>query len=241
MNSTDLYSNGASEVFTFESGVERMMVDLEEIFYPRIAAFRPLLSVFANIAFVIIPIVFLVFASYILFVKKHRVLNKFKNPKNYIWYATFIVLYLMLSYVEYSFGYGLNLNLGRVILPCAAKFFGPCVGGVFAMIIYLVSCLQSTGSASFLGILTAAVSGMIYGLIFYRKRTRYSRCLGCKIVVGLFCNTFLSALALYNPAVDIVAVMVNSVITSIIMSPVSAAGIYLSFKLVRLIKKAYSV
>lgn len=242
MNSTDLYTDAATEAFTVESGIERMMTDLNDFICPKIVGVRPLLSVLASVSFIIIPIIFLIFVAFVFVYKKHSVINKFNQAKNYIWYASFVLAYCLLSNVGYSFGYGLDINLGKVVLPVAAKFFGPAVGGVFAILFYVVGVLIKGGAINVLNLMTAAISGMIYGLVFYRKKTRYTRCLGCKICVGLLCNSFLQVLVLYEPlSTDIVGIMSEGIISSVLIAPVSALGIFLAFKLVRLIKNAYSI
>lgn len=242
MNSTDLYADAAGGNLVPEGGIDRMITDLNLFMYPKIAAVRPLLAVLARLSFIIVPVIFLAFVAYVVFIKKHNILNKFTKTKNYIWYAGFLVLYLLLSGLKYDFGYGLGVNAGRVVLPVAAKFFGPVVGGIFGMLFYGISCLENGGGFSILSILIAAVSGIIYGIIFYRKKTRYTRCLGCKIFVGIFCNSFMSVIAMCDPAVtDLAEMIVNSTVASVIMSPISALGIYLAFRLIRLIKNAYSI
>lgn len=234
MNSTDLYADAAGGNLVPEGGIDRMITDLNLFMYPKIAAVRPLLAVLARLSFIIVPVIFLAFVAYVVFIKKHNILNKFTKTKNYIWYAGFLVLYLLLSGLKYDFGYGLGVNAGRVVLPV--------VGGIFGMLFYGISCLENGGGFSILSILIAAVSGIIYGIIFYRKKTRYTRCLGCKIFVGVFCNSFMSVIAMCDPAVtDLAEMIVNSTVASVIMSPISALGIYLAFRLIRLIKNAYSI
>lgn len=241
MNSTDLYTD-AAETFTLESGIERMMTDLNDFVCPKIAGVRPLLSAFASVSFIIIPIVFFAFVVFVFIYKKYDISSKFTKTTNYIWYAAFILLYCLLLNVGYSYGYGLDFNFSKVVLPTAAKFFGPAVGGVFAILFYIISCLSAGGTINVLSLLIAAISGIIYGLVFYRKKTRYTRCLGCKICVGLFCNSFLQVLALYKPFEgDFVGIMAGNIISSVLIAPISALGIYLAFKLVRLIKNAYSI
>lgn len=231
----------ANELYNPENGILRMFSDLENYIYPIFLKSQPLLYALASIAFIIIPLIAVGILSYLIFYKKYRFFNKFTKRNNYIWWGIALLVYIALSFTKKNIGYDLTLDASRLILPLIAKFFGPYISGIFAVLQYLLMSLINGGRCSILLLLIAAISGMLYGIFFYRKRSRYSRCLGGKIVVNIVCNVFLTTFVLYaQSSHNISHQLTYATIESVLLAPIQAIFIFLLFRLVRFLKHRFA-
>lgn len=237
MNTADT----ANALYDPENGVMRMFSDLESYIYPIFMKSQPLLYALAKIAFIIIPIIAIGILSYLIFYRKHRILNKLTKKNNYIFWGAALVIYVCLFFTKVSFEYGFSIDASRLVLPVIAKFYGPYIAGIFAIIQYLVMGLIGGGNFSFLLMLIAAVSGMMYGILFYRKRSKYSRCLGGKILVNVICNVLLTTFTVYTQSSHNIAYQLTyATIESVLMAPIQALFVFLLFRLIRLLKHRFT-
>ncbi len=244
MDTSTITPVDANTLYNPENGILRMFSDLESYIYPVFMKSQPLLYALAKISFVFIPALFLILLAYIVFRRKHHFFNKFKKKYNYIFWAIALIAYTLLAILRMSFpnafsiyGYT-SVDPSRLVLPVIAKFFGPYIAAIFAVLQYLIMSAVSHRRLSIILALIPAISGFLYSLFFYRKRTKYTRCLAGKIVISLVCNVFLNIFATYSySSTDIAYQMTITLIDAILVAPVQAAFIYLLFRLIRLTKK----
>ena len=88
----------ANALYDPENGVMRMFSDLESYIYPIFMKSQPLLYALAKIAFIIIPIIAIGILSYLIFYRKHRILNKLTKKNNYIFWGAALVIYVCLFF-----------------------------------------------------------------------------------------------------------------------------------------------
>ena len=233
--------NTVNELYNPENGILRMITDLEGYINPVFTKYQPLLYALASIAFILIPLIAIGILSYLIFYRKHRILKKLTKKNNYIWWGIALLIYIGLSFIKHDIGYGFTFNTASLILPVIAKFSGPYIAGIFGILQYLVISIITKSNLSIMLALIAGVSGMIYGMFFYRKRTKYSRCLGGKLVVSIICNVFLTTFITYlNNTGDIAYQLTKATIDSVFMAPVHALIIFGLFKLVRYLKHRFT-
>ena len=115
---------GANALYNQGNGVARMFSDLESYIYPIFMKSQPLLYALARIAFIIIPLIAVGILSYLIFYRKHQIINKLKKNNFIIWVAS-LVVYIGLSFFKVNLGYGFSIDASRLVLPIIAKFFGP--------------------------------------------------------------------------------------------------------------------
>jgi len=238
LNTTDvLNSAGGEQLGIYGNGIIRMFTDLESYIYPFFSKLQPLLYALANIHFIIIPVLFVLLILYITLYKKHRLLNKLEKKKNLYTWGGLLVLYLILSFCKFSIGFGLSFDLSRLVLPAVAKFYGPIIACLFAIAQYMLTSIFKSDNFNLMLLLVGAISGILYGILFYRKRTRYTTCITSKIIVSVICNVFLTVFVTYSlSSLNIAQQMTQSSIVTILSSPIQALGIFLVFRIVRIIK-----
>lgn len=238
MNATDAANYVNGELLTYASdGILRMITDLESFIYPIFAKSQPLLYALGNISFLIIPVIFALLFSYVKFYKHHRLLRKLESEKNLkIWGAS-LILYLILSFISINAGYDIKFNFNVLVLPAVAKFSGPVIACLFAILQYILNVIFTKNTFYFFILFIAASSGIIYGIFLYKKRTRYSTCLVANLAVSLLCNVFLSTLVTWRYASENIAMqMTKRSISVILLSPIYALCIFIILRVIRHIK-----
>lgn len=238
MNVTDAANYANGEFLTYTSnGIYRMIKDLESYIYPIFAKSQPLLYALGNINFIIIPVIFVLLFSYVKFYKHHRLLVKLENRNNLIIWGTSLILYLVLSFVSINAGYDVIFNFNVLVLPAVAKFSGPVIACLFAILQYILNVIFTENTFNILMLLIAASGGIVYGIFLYKKRTRYSNCLAANLAVSLLCNVFLSTLVTWRYVSENIAMqMTNRSISVILLSLLYALCIYAILRVIRLIK-----
>ena len=237
MNATDVLNAAGGGQYVEANGIARMFADLESYIYPFFLKSQPLLYALAKINFIVVPLIFFIFLAYVIFYRKHRLLNKLEKKNNYYIWGGSLILYIILGFMKINFGYDIVFDLSTFVLPTIAKFYGPLVGCIFAVLQYILNILVKGGNFNFLLLIVAATSGVLYGILFYRRKTRFTTCISTKIIVGFVCNVFLTAIIFWQSSnVNIAQQMTGGAISTVLTSPVHAIIIYAIFKTVRLIK-----
>ncbi len=238
MNTADVANYANDELLIYASdGIHRMITDLESYIYPIYAKSQPLLYALGNMGFIIIPVIFSLLFVYVKFYKQHRLLKKLENENNFkIWGAS-LVLYLILSFVSINAGYDIRFNFNVLVLPAIAKFSGPVIACLFAIFQYTLNIIFTKNRFNLLMLLIAASSGMVYGLILYKKRTRYSNCLIANLAVSLLCNVFMTTLVVWRYVNKNIAMqMTTRSISTILLSPLYALCIFIILRAIRYAK-----
>ena len=233
---------GGVQIYNPVDGFSRMLNDVEGFLSPAIRAAQPVIKLLSQINLYLIIAVFLGMLAYLIFVRKHRIMDKLKKPTNYFAAIILLGVYLFLTSASLrlgkdSLGQDLKLTLDFVVMPMAVKLLGPVVGCIFGMIQYGASFLVR-GEVFNLGfMLVAGISAMIYGRFLYQRRTRYVRCFTTKLLVNLVCNILLIPFySIWRPEFVVTAIT-NQLVIQIILAPVQAFAIYIALLIMRKLRK----
>ena len=224
------------------TGINRMMADIEKFLNPIVADLHPLFRVASIINISLVILVFAALLFYMVFIRQHSVLNKLRDPSNYFAAGALLIIYAFFTETPIKIGPELSLNFGLVVMPLAAKLFGPIIAGAFGIIQYATSFVMHQGEAFNLSaMLVAGIGGMLYGWIIYARRTRYIRCLWAKLVVNVVCNIILVPMVQGGAtATEIVSFITQSIVTNVIMAPIQALLIFVALLIMKKIRENLS-
>ncbi len=224
------------------TGINRMMDDIQSFLNPVIFDLHPLLRVLSTINIGLVIVVFAALMLYMRFVRHHRIMNKLSEPSNYFTAFFLLIIYAFLTETPIRIGPQTSLNLGLVVMPLAAKLFGPIIAGAFGVIQYATSFIMHPGEMFNLSaMLVAGISGIIYGWIIYARRTSYFRCLFAKLLVNIVCNIILVPMVSGESlTAETVAFITKSISGNILLAPIQALVIYLALIIMKKIRRELS-
>lgn len=230
---------GAGQIFNPMEGINRMVADIESFLQPIIFKIHPILHLLSKINLQLIITVFIGLSIYLFVIKKHRIIRRFRDRETYIFSIIGLILFYVLSLSAIPLGPNIKFNFGLVVMPVIAKFFGPTVSLVFGLCQYFVQFLNVNGlEFSLAMMLTGAISGMLYALFLYDRRTKYVRCFLAKLFVNIICNILLVPLATQEAmTTDMAKEIAEHVIENIFLVPFQALAIYIALRLIRKIRR----
>ena len=236
---------GEAQFYNPIEGFNRMISDMEKFIEPVVERLLPVASFFSTMNFYIIVAVFVGVLSYMLLVRQHSFVGKLKNPKNY--FAAIIFLGIYLFFLNASMKLGVNsmgqditLGMDFVVMPMAAKMFGPIVGCIFGMIQYGSAFLVRNETFNVGFMLVAGISAMLYAWVLYQRKTRYLRCVTAKLFVNIVCNIILVPFYSTYGAEFTATALANQLIIQIVFVPIQAVFIYIALILLRKTKNTLS-
>lgn len=157
-------------------------------------------------------------------------LNEFKNVRVLALCGIFMALSVALKFVA-SIDIGQYIRIGVSDLPgmAVSALFGPAVGGIFWGMLDIVKYLVAPTGPYFPGFtISAALNGVIFGVILYKKNITIPRVfmaqLVSKVVVSLLINTAWLSI-LYGNA--FLAMLPARIVTNAIMLPIDTALMYI--------------
>ncbi len=227
------------QIYNPITGINRMIEDIESFVSPIVFSMNPLLRMISIVNIYIVSAILVGLLIYMLFVRKHTVLNKLTNPRNYFAAGALLLVYAFLAEVPLRIGPEMSLNFGLVVMPMAAKIFGPVLGGAFGILQYATSFVMHAGEAFNLSaMLVAAISGIIYGWFIYMRKTSYLRCLWAKLTVNIVCNVMLVPFVTGDVMSEqLVESITQNIVNNIILAPVQALAIFVALLILRKIRE----
>ena len=236
---------GEAQFYNPIEGFNRMIFDMEGFIEPVVEGMLPVASFFSTMNFYIIAVVFVGVLAYMIFVRQHSFVRKLRTPKNY--FAAIIFLGIYLFFLNASMTLGVNsigqeitFGLDFVVMPMAAKMFGPIVGCIFGMIQYGSAFLVRNETFNVGYMLVAGISAMLYAWVLYQRRTKYLRCVTAKLFVNIVCNIiFVPFYSTYGAELTASA-LANQLIVQIVFVPIQAVFIYIALILLRKTKRLLS-
>lgn len=233
---------GEARFYNPIEGFNRMLSDMEGFIEPIVERLLPVARFFSYRNIYIIVAVFVGVLAYMLFVRQHSFVRKLRNPKNY--FAAIILLGIYLFFLNASMTIGVNsmgqditFGMDFVVMPVAAKLFGPIVGCIFGMIQYCSAFLVRNETFNVGFMLVAGISAMLYAWVLYQRKTRYLRCVTAKLFVNVVCNIILVPFYSTYGAEFTTAALANQMIVQVVFVPIQALFIYIALILHRKIKK----
>lgn len=225
--------------YNFVAGINRMLMDIENYVAPATFKIYPILRYISSINIWIVSVIFVAFLCYLLFIRHHHVMRKLGRPTNYFVAGVLLIIYIFVSESPITIGPYVSVNVGLVVMPLAAKLFGPVLSGAFGIILYSASFIMHQGEAfSVSSMLVAAISGMIYGRIIYLRKTTYLRCCWAKLLVNVVCNILL--VPMFNAETlthEVLIVIVRNISINILLVPIQAFMIFVSLKIMKIVRK----
>ncbi len=233
---------GEEQLYNPVEGINQMIEDIESVVTPLVFKFHPMLRILSVFNIYLVIICFVTTLVYLVFKRKHRIGRKLKKPTNYFMAAFLLLLYALLSEKPIRLGPGINLNLGLMVMPMAAKSFGPLLAGAFGIIQYGASFAMHTGEAfSLSSVMVAGLSGLIYGRFLYARRTTYLRCLWVKLLVNVLCNILLVPMVHTSVMTSELAdAITRSLVSNVLLVPLQALIIYIAIIIMKKVRKSLS-
>ena len=126
----------------------------------------------------------------------------------------------------------LKIGFSNLVNELACYLFGPVVGAVYGAALDVIKYLIAPTGPFFPGFtLDAAVGGLIYGSILYRRELTFKRVLAAQFLAALVCNVLLNTLwisVLYGKA--FMVLLPARLVKNAVMFPVDAGLFYLIVK-----------
>lgn len=232
---------GVDQIYNPMVGINRMITDIEAFLEPILFELHPLLHLISNMNLQIVSVVLVALLIYVVFVKKHRIIKRFTESETYIIAIVMGVLFIILNPIPVRIGPAFKLNFSLMALPVIAKFLGPVISVLFGICQYFFQFLDMSGqSFSASAMLIGGVSGLLYAIMLYDKRTRYIRCLVAKLTVNIVCNMILAPLVTSDTmTVELAKNISDRLLENIFMAPFQALVIFIALKIMRKIQMRF--
>ena len=158
------------------------------------------------------------------------------SPRTLTFVAVLVAMQVICTrFLSIRLGDTLRLSLGFVPTATAGMLFGPLPAALVGGLGDVVGFFLFPSGTYFPGFtLTAAVGGLIYGFLLYKKEDSLVRILLCKLLIDVVCNVLLNTLwldLLYGKG--FLAILPARLLKNALQYPVDVA---LLFSLGRLIK-----
>ena len=230
------------QIYNPVDGINRMITDIEGMFSGMVYKVHPLIKLLSVINIYIVVATFLGLMAYMIFVRKHTIKSKLNRSTNYFAAGILLVIYAILTEAPIKLGPNTAFNFGLVVMPLAAKLFGPILTCAFGMIQYGTSFIMHSEEAfNVSALLVAGISGIIYGWIIYANRTSYIRCLIAKLAVNIVCNIVLVPLIAGDiMTTELASDISHRIVVNILLAPVQAFAIFVALLIMKRVRIAMS-
>ena len=172
-----------------------------------------------------------------------RSLGEFRRLNVVAFCGMMCALAMVLNMVA-SISVGPYVRIGFSGLPnqVVAYLFGPAVGGIFGAALDVIKYLIKPDGAFFPGFtVSAALGGMIYGALLYKKKVSLPRVFAAQLLVKVLVNILLNTLwlnMLYGKG--FMALLPARVVSNAVMLPIDTAIMYVMLQAVdRTIRKYF--
>ena len=167
--------------------------------------------------------------------------KELKSVKNLAVASLLITMKLILDLFTIQLNQALHLSFEFLPFASLNMLFGPVTGAMCGALSDIINYIMNPKGAFFPGFtISAMVSGIIYGIAFYKKKVTIARCIVAEIaivvIVDLLLNTFWLSL-LYGKGFFVLLPM--RVVKNFAMAPINVAMMYFVLKLVDKVKDQY--
>lgn len=157
-----------------------------------------------------------------------------KRPQTLAICSMMIAINVILGYFTLNFSSYLRIGFGFVTLPVVTMLFGPIAGCITGILQDVVSfILKPTGGYLFTLTLNVGISGMIYGVMLYKRKITFARVFITKLIIIVVVNIILNSIGL-APTVGsgLAGILPSRVVKNIILLPVQSVVVYAILKTV---------
>lgn len=126
-----------------------------------------------------------------------RCVEPFKDVKSLIMMSIILALMITAKFISLPSGFGsLGISLGIFPFAIAGMLYGPLAGALIGLLSNTIGFfLTPNGYPFHIGYgLTAALSGVVYGICFYKTKITYSKCLFARLVINIVFNGYLGSI-----------------------------------------------
>ena len=167
--------------------------------------------------------------------------KELKSVKNLVIASLLITMKLILDLFTIQLNQALHLSFEFLPFASLSMLFGPVAGSMSGGLSDIINYIINPKGAFFPGFtISAMVSGIIYGMAFYKKEISIKRCIFAKIAIVVIVDILLNTLwlsLLYGKGVFVLLPM--RIIKNVVMIPINVAMMYFVLKLVDRIKEQY--
>lgn len=177
----------------------------------------------------VLTAVFLVFFGISVFKYGKYFAKQMSRSKTLAIAALMIALNIVLGYYTLRISSYLRIGFGFFTQPIIALIFGPLVACMTGMIQDVLSyLLNPVGGYIPMYTLCVGISGMIYGLVLYRKKVTFARVFWVKTAVLVFSNIILNSIALAPTVANgFVGILPARIIKNLLLLPIQTVVVYL--------------
>lgn len=119
--------------------------------------------------------------------------NEFRYTRTVTIAAMLGAITLVLGYFTLTLGDNLKIGFSSISSQLVYCLFGPVVGGFFGGAMDLLKYLVKPTGPFFPGFtLNAALAGVLYGMMLYKKKVSFIRILTAEFVVSMICNVLIT-------------------------------------------------
>lgn len=230
--------NIVEKIINFFNRIITFLIDiLEAIFKP----IEGLLNVFSTpaVGISIITLVFIGMLILCVFRNWKQFLDHVKYTKTILICVILILLNIMLGHETVTINNAYSFNFGFITLPIISTLFGPLAGCLCGIIQDIMSSFINSGGQNyhFLYTLCAGISGIILGLMRYRKKVTMAKLLVTSITVIIVVDIFLNTIAISSvTGKSMYSILPPIILSGIIQIPVHTLVNYCILKIVEKIK-----
>lgn len=199
---------------------------------------KPYLTIFADFRFgVVLTVLAFVVMMSICAAKDGRMYaGEVKKTRTVAMCSMLIAINVIAESLAQDLTAYIRVSFGFVTVPIAAMLFGPyaaCMVGILQDVAGFL--VRPTGAFILTLTMNEGITGMIMGILLYKKKVSVIRVLVAEIVVSVFVSVILNSVAL-APTVGsgLVGILPSRIIKNIIMLPVQTAVVYAILKVIRL-------
>jgi len=204
-----------------------------------IVPFESMFNIFVKYSTYIILGCFLLLLLYNIFIKKTDSIKHIKKVRTVVVCGLLIALNCVLAIYSLDIGGYLKIGFGFVTLPAVSLLFGPLTGCIVGMVQDVVSYIvRPTGAFMPIFTIIPAISGMIYGMFFYKRPITFGKVLAVKLIIALVINVLFNSIAM-APLMSkgIIYYLPARIIKNVIAWPIEAFILYYFLKAVRTLDK----
>ena len=116
-------------------------------------------------------------------------MTKLRNTKTLALAAMLTAIGIILSFFKIPVNQLITIGFGSLPLSVSGMLLGPAVSGVVGALMDIGGYLVKPTGPFFPGFtISGIVSGIIYGLMFYKKKITFTRVLGAQVILTIVVN-----------------------------------------------------
>lgn len=160
--------------------------------------------------------------------------NELKSLKILVIASLFIALRIVITsfYIPVSVLGTQKIFFSFLIVSIGGLIYGPIVGICTGVIADILGYLIHPQGAFFIGYtITSMVSGLVYGMFFYKTKVTILKLVLCKFCINIFVNVILNAYwdSFFIPN-GYVAIVISRIPKNLVMLPIEVFLMYIVFK-----------